>query len=210
MPEGIASSRPEASGLHPGVVVGGRFEVVDRVDEDTQAVVWSAKDQRTKRALLVRVIRPELVPSGSAPELREACRSAATLSHRNIARVFGVGKTPRGAHFIAGEWIDGARLSDFIQKRDRDGDPISLRGIYNVIAHLCSALSYAHEKGPHGTLRPSVVWVTRGGRVKVHDFGVGRSVVGIHLAGVAIRQFLRRVHRIGFEVDDFHACDVSG
>jgi serine/threonine protein kinase len=178
MPEGIASSRPEGSGLHPGVVVGGRFEVVDRLDEDTQVVVWSAKDQQTKRALLVRVIRPELVPSESGPELREACRAAATLSHRNIARVFGVGKTPRGAHFIAGEWIDGSRLSDFIQERNRDGQPISLRGIYNVIAHLCSALSYAHEKGPHGTLRPSVVWVTRGGRVKVHDFGVGRVLLG--------------------------------
>lgn len=177
MTEGIASSRPEASGLHPGVVVGGRFEVVDRLDEDTQAVVWSAKDQQTKRALLVRVFRPELVPSASAPVLREACRAAATLSHRNIARVFGVGKTPRGAHFIAGEWIDGTRLSDFIQKRERDGDPVSLRGIYNVIAHLCSALSYAHEKGPHGTLRPSVVWVTRGGRVKVQDFGVGQVML---------------------------------
>jgi serine/threonine protein kinase len=163
--------------LHPGAVVGGRFEVVDRIDEDTQAVVWSAKDQQTNRAILVRVIRPELVPGSSASDLREACRSAATLSHRNIARVFGVGKTPRGAHFIAGEWIDGARLSDFIQERDREGDPISLRGIYNVIAHLCSALSYAHAKGPHGTLRPSVVWVTRGGRVKVHDFGVGRVLL---------------------------------
>jgi len=178
MAEGIASSRPEASGLHPGVVVGGRFEVVDRVDEDTQAIVWSAKDQQTKRALLVRVIRPDLVPSASTPELREACRTAATLSHRNIARVFGVGKTPRGAHFIAGEWIDGTRLSDFIQERKRDGNPISLRGIYNVIAHLCSALSYAHEKGPHGTVRPSVVWVTRGGRVKLHDFGVGQVLLG--------------------------------
>ena len=177
MPEGIASTRPGASGLHPGAVVGGRFEVVDRIDEDTQAVVWSAKDQQTKRALLVRVIRPELVPSASASELREACRSAATLSHRNIARVFGVGKTPRGEHFIAGEWIDGTRLSDFIQDRNREGDPISLRGIYNVIAHLCSALTYAHEKGPHGTLRPSVVWVTRGGRVKVHDFGVGQVLL---------------------------------
>lgn len=177
MPEGIASTRPEPSGLHPGTVLGGRFEVVDQIDEDPQAVVWSAQDQQTKRALLVRVIRPELVPSSAAPELREACRAAATLSHRNIARVFGVGKTPRGAHFIAGEWIDGARLSDFIRERDREGDPISLRGIYNVIAHLCSALTYAHEKGPHGTLRPSIVWVTRGGRVKVHDFGIGQVML---------------------------------
>lgn len=175
MPEGIASSRPEPSGLHPGAVVGGRFEVVDRLDEDTQAVIWSAKDTQTNRSLLVRVIRPELVPSDSAPVLREACRAAAKLSHRNIARVFGVGKTPRGAHFIAGEWIDGARLSEFI--RDRGGEPMSLRGVYNVVAHLCSALTYAHEKGPHGTLRPSVVWVTRGGRVKLQDFGVGRVLL---------------------------------
>ena len=176
MPEGIASTRPEPSGLHPGAVVGGRFEVIDQIDEDPQAVVWSAKDQQTKRAILVRVIRPELVSSETAPDFREACRTAATLSHRNIARVFGVGRTPKGEHFIAGEWIDGTRLSDFIQ--ERNGDPISLRGIYNVVAHLCSALSYAHEKGPHGTLRPSIVWVTRGGRVKVHDFGVGQVLLG--------------------------------
>jgi serine/threonine protein kinase len=157
-------------------VVGGRFEVIDQIDEDPQAVVWSAKDQQTKRAILVRVIRPELVSSETAPDFREACRTAATLSHRNIARVFGVGRTPKGEHFIAGEWIDGTRLSDFIQ--ERNGDPISLRGIYNVVAHLCNALSYAHEKGPHGTLRPSIVWVTRGGRVKVHDFGVGQVLLG--------------------------------
>jgi serine/threonine-protein kinase len=159
-------------------VVGGRFEVIDQIDEDAQAVVWSAKDQQTKRSILVRVIRPELVSSEAAPDFREACRTASTLSHRNIARVFGVGRTPRGEHFIAGEWIDGTCLSDFIQERDRDGAPMSLRGIYNVVAHLCSALSYAHEKGPHGTLRPSVVWVTRGGRVKVLDFGVGQVLLG--------------------------------
>lgn len=175
MAEGIASTRPAASGLHPGAVVGGRFEVVDQIDEDPQAVVWSAKDQQTKRSILVRVIKPDLVSEATAPEFREACRSAATLSHRNIARVFGVGRTPKGEHFVAGEWIDGTPLSDFIH--GREGDPISLRGVYNVVAHLCSALSYAQEKGPHGTLRPSVVCVTRGGRVKVRDFGVGQVLL---------------------------------
>ena len=177
MPEGIASTASEHSGLHPGAVVGGRFEVVDRVGEDPHAVVWSAKDRQTKRAILVHVLRPDLVPPHAASEFREACRMAATLSHRNIAKMFGVGRTDKGEHFIAGEWIDGTRLSEFIQERDRDGEPLSLRGIYNVVAHLCSALSYAHEKGPHGTLRPSVVWVTRGGRVKVRDFGVGQVLL---------------------------------
>ena len=177
MPEGIASTAPEPSGLHPGAVVGGRFEVVDRIDEDPYAVVWSAKDRQTKRAILVHVLRPDLVPPQATSEFREACRMAAALSHRNIAKMFGVGRTDKGEHFIAGEWIDGMRLSEFIQQRDRDGEPLSLRGIYNVVAHLCSALTYAHEKGPHGTLRPSVVWITRGGRVKVRDFGVGQVLL---------------------------------
>ena len=177
MPEGIASTRPEPSGLHPGVVVGGRFEVIDRIDEEPEAVVWSARDRRTERSLLVRVIRPELVPTEAAASLRAACRAAASLSHRNIARIFGVGRTTRGEHFVAGEWIDGIRLSDFIQEKHEAGEPISIRGVYNVIAHLCDALTYAHEKGPHGTLRPSVVWVTHGGWVKVRDFGVGRVLL---------------------------------
>ena len=178
MPEGTASTRPEPSGLHPGAVVGGRFEVIDQIDEDPQAVIWSAKDQQTKRAILVHVIRPDLVSVETAPDFREACRSAANLSHRNIARVFGVGRTPRGEHFVAGEWIDGTRLSEFIKERDQKGEPLSLKGVYNVIAHLCSALSYAHGHGPHGTLRPSIVWVTRGGRVKIRDFGVGQVLLG--------------------------------
>ncbi len=179
MPEGVASSSPEHSGLHPGVVVGGRFEVVDRVDEDLQSVVWSAKDQQTKRAILVHVLRPELVPPQSASQFRDACRMAANLSHRNIAKTFGVGRTEKGEHFIAGEWIEGARLSDFIAERQRNGQPLSLRGSYNVVANLCSALSYAEDKGPHGTLRPSSVWVTRGGRVKVRDFGTGRILLEV-------------------------------
>lgn len=177
MSEGIASTAPELSGLHPGAIVGGRFEVVDRIDEDRQAVVWSAKDRQTERAILVQVLKPDLVPAEATSDFREACRMAATLTHRNIARMFGVGRTDKGEHFIAGEWIDGTRLSEFIQNRDRDGERLSLRGVYNVLAHLCSALSYAHEKGPHGTLRPSVVWITRGGRVKVRDFGVGQVLL---------------------------------
>ena len=151
MAQGIASTRPAAAGLHPGAVLGGRFEVVDQIDEDPQGVVWSARDQQTKRAILLRVIKPDMVPASAAPEFREACRAAATLTHRNITRVFGVGRTPKGELFVASEWIDGVPLSEFVQDRDRNQDPISLRGVYNVIAHLCSALSYAHEKGPHGT-----------------------------------------------------------
>ena len=48
---------------------------------------------------------------------------------------------------------------------------------------MTRALTYAHEKGPHGTLRPSVVWVTRGGRVKVHDFGIGHGTQSAVLHG---------------------------
>ena len=178
MSESSAAASSEPAGLAPGTVVGGRFEVVGRVAEDALAVVWSATDQQSKRGIALRVLKPGLLPAHAAPEFREACRTAASLSHRNIGRVFGVGRTPKGEQFIACEWIDGTPVSEFVQERGKSGDPVSLRGTYNVVAHVCNALTYAHEKTAHGTLRPGAVWVTRGGRVKVRDFGVGQVLLG--------------------------------
>ncbi len=174
MLEGNASAAHKPAGLQPGLVVGGRFEVMERVREGAIAVTWSARDQQSERKIELRLMRPGLVPKAATAEFREACRIAASLSHRSIARLFGVGQTPAGEQFLAGEWTEGRSLTTFIADRTEDGEPLSLRGAYNVVAHVCSALLYAHDRGTvHGTLRPGAVIVTRGGRVKLRDMGIG-------------------------------------
>lgn len=177
MPEQSLAATSKPAGIEAGLVVGGRFEVIERVVEDTIGELWSARDQQTNRPIALRVLKRGLLPQSATADFREACRTAASLSHRNIVRLFGIGHTPNRQHFIAGEWAEGSALSEFIEERRNNGKPISLRGTYNVVAHICSALTYAHQKTTHGTLRPSAVTVTRGGRVKVRDFGVGQVLL---------------------------------
>src|SRR5262249_59690065 len=76
--------------------------------------------------------------------------------------------------YLACEYVDGQTLREMLEKKRATGRAFSLKGGYNVVAHLCNALVYAHGAMVHGGLTPDSVMVNSAGRVKVTDFGLGR------------------------------------
>ncbi|MBX3250037.1 MAG: serine/threonine protein kinase [Myxococcales bacterium] len=170
-----ASTAGTTSPLSPGSLVGGRFQVEDTVRTDGLGFVLRAQDQKTQKPILLRVLREDLFDDEGLKRLREECRGAARLAHRSIAATYGVGVS--GGAFVASEWVDGHSLSEVLAKRIAEGRPLSLRGAYNVVAHVCRALTAAHARTCHGALRPEVVWVTSAGRVKVADFGLSKALI---------------------------------
>lgn len=178
MPEHAPPTSSDNLSVAIGTVIGGRFEISRGAGEEHLARVWVARDQRSQKRIALRILRDEIMPPSNLPALRQECQKAAALKHRNIARVFGIGKTPTGGTFVAQEWVKGSPLSHFVASRESSGEPLSLRGAYNVIAHVCNAVGHAHDQGVvHGALRPDIVWVTKGGRVKVGDFGVSKTAL---------------------------------
>ncbi len=173
---GEASAVPE---LLPGTVVGGRFEVVHVERSDALGSVLRATDQKTGKAIALRLLAPHLVEGEAGKALRKECRVAAALTHPAILTTYGVGNGPNGTMFVATEAVDGSPLSEIVAQRKAEGKSgqLSLRGAYNVVAHVCKALSYAQAQTFHGALRPSVVWVSRAGHVKIGDFGVASAVI---------------------------------
>ncbi|MAQ15883.1 MAG: hypothetical protein CMN30_13950 [Sandaracinus sp.] len=165
-----------AGNLTPGTVVGGRFRVERKAREDELGSVFKARDEKTQKAIALRRVEPGLLDAGGVQKLRAECRTAATLSHRNLAVTYGVG-TASGSPFIASEWVDGKPMSVVVRERAAKGGHVSLKGAYNVVASVCRALEAVHEKTCHGALRPSVVWVTESGRVKLADLGLGKALV---------------------------------
>ncbi|MEM9195441.1 MAG: protein kinase [Myxococcota bacterium] len=167
-------------GLARGQVVGGRFEVESQAAADATGVVMAARDQKTGKPIALRVLRPGLVPKPDGVKiLRQHCRSAAQLNHRNIAATYGVGSAGGGAQFIAAEWVDGATLDELIRRRVEAGGSLSLRGAFHIVEGLASALGAAHTGTCHGAVRPSAIWVSRDGKVKLGDFGVGRALLAV-------------------------------
>ncbi len=170
--------------LAHGTVVGGRFEVVEPVGTDHLGVLLAAKDQKTGRPITLRLLRPDLAEGEVAQRIRAEARTAATLTHRSIVTTYGVGTAPNGAMFVATEAVEGTQLSELLASKRSKGERMSLRGAYNVIAHVCKALTAVEAQTCHGTLRPSVVWVSNSGRVKVGDFGISKVLVSAHAATV--------------------------
>ena len=159
MTKAMAPALSEASsGLAPGQVVGGRFEIERAVADDALGALLAARDQKTKKPIALRVLAPGLIATPEAHEiLRAEIKIAAATTHRNLAGTYGMG-TEKGARFVAGEWVEGQSLTMVVAQRKAEDNPLSLRAAYNVVSHVARALSAVEAKGSyHGALRPDVV-----------------------------------------------------
>ncbi len=161
-----------------GTLVGGRFQVEDHGPSDALGQTWLARDQKTRKPIAIYVLSPQLAADKTAYDVfRDEMRVVAKLKHRGLVAIYGVGTHAGREHFVAREWVAGQTLADLCVDRARTGQLLSVRGCYNVIAHTCKALTSMHEITCHGALRPSIVWVTKTGRVKIGDLGVGLSLI---------------------------------
>lgn len=185
----VPPQRARAAGpaLTPGTVVGGRFAIEGQEYADHLGIVLRSKDTKTDKPIALRLLAPGLVDTAGMKVLRAECRTAASLSHKNIVTTYGVG-TARGRAFVATAWVEGRPLTDVIAARRKNGGHMSLGGIYRILEHVCRALTVAQPKACHGTLRPSAVWIADDGRVQVTDFGLARALLAGRGAAVFAKE----------------------
>src|SRR5207253_6140962 len=102
--------------------------------------------------------------------IREA-KSAAALSHPNIAQSFEIGEHD-GTHFIAMEFIDGQTLREKIHRERTE-----LRKLSRYLQHVAEGLAKAHAAGiVHRDLKPDNIMITRDGHAKILDFGLAKLI----------------------------------
>src|ERR1051325_7008937 len=176
---GSAAGRRAAGGrgrVAAGTVIGGRFQVKQFLGAGRFGERYRAVDGKTDRHVGIRILDPALFADPSALDrLHGEIERAARPSHKNNAASYGIGRDNE-LHYIATEFIDGQSLRELIDAKNEQQKLFSLKGAYNVIAHVCNALAYAHATLFHGALSPTNVLVNRAGRVKLTDFGIGRSL----------------------------------
>ena len=159
-----------------GTLVGGRFLIERHHATGPLGELLLARDQKTNKPIALRLLAPQIAgAAGVLDAVKAGIRAAAKLKHRSILATYGIG-THEARAFIASEWVQGASLGEQIAERQAAGGLLSVRGSYNVVAHLCKALAETHASMIHGALRPEVVWVTRTGRVKLGELGLCDAV----------------------------------
>ncbi len=203
---------PEQATLKQGDTVGSRFVVDERLRDEVTGSVYRAVDQKSGKKIAILMLDPAFARDRESTErVRAGVKSATELSHKNIVGTFGMGKEGR-RRYVAREYVDGQTLAELLEKKATAGKHFTLKGAYNLVAHVCNGLQYARGLMQHGCLRPSVILINRTGRVKVSEFGLADLRSGIE----ARRDRLSRWDRACFpdpgadapQADDIYAVGV--
>eukprot|EP01023_Acetabularia_acetabulum_P055323 TRINITY_DN6378_c1_g1_i3.p1 TRINITY_DN6378_c1_g1~~TRINITY_DN6378_c1_g1_i3.p1 ORF type:complete len:416 (-),score=32.90 TRINITY_DN6378_c1_g1_i3:351-1598(-) len=100
-------------------------------------------------------------------ELNIICR----LKNKYIVECYGA-CLKSGNRAIVMEYVDYS-LDTYIHRRN--GHPLELKSIYNIVKEIAKALHFLHyNKIVHRDLHPMNVLITNEGHVKVGDFGISR------------------------------------
>ncbi len=160
--------------LKQGDTVGGRFVIDERIRDGVLGTTYRAVDEKSGKRIAILLLDPAVAGDREATDaVRAAVKQATGLAHKNLVSVFGMGKDGQ-RRYLAREYVDGQTLAELLEKKAAAGKRFTLKGAYNLIAHVCNALDAAQGTLTHGTLRPSAVLINRTGRVKLADLGLGQ------------------------------------
>lgn len=157
----------------PGMMLGGRYRLIDVLGDGGMARVYRAEDERLSRIVAIKMLHQQYV--GQAEFVRrfeQEARLAAGLSHPNIVAIYDVGRDD-DAYFIVMEYVEGSSLKPIIA---RDA-PLSLERSVVIMRQLGGAIDYAHAHGIiHRDIKPENILLTPDDHVKVSDFGIARAL----------------------------------
>lgn len=160
--------------MDEGVLLDGRYRLVDLIGVGGMGQVWRARDQRLGREVAVKLLRGMADHEG-APELaarfdREA-RLVAGLSSPHIVTVHDYGEfsVQRGpVLYLVMEVIDGRSLDGLLKT-----DSPSPAQMAHWAGQICDGLAAAHAKGVvHRDIKPANIMVGENGHVTLLDFGI--------------------------------------
>lgn len=171
----VTVARKEENLMQPNkdLVLGARYRLTERLAMGGMGEVWMAHDTVLRRAVAVKILKPELLGSTEFVErFRAEARHAAALTNPGIASVFDYGEDQFGA-FLVMEFVPGEALSDVLTRT-----PVpSLATTLSVLAQTAQALAAAHAGGViHRDVKPGNLMILPDGSVKVTDFGIARAI----------------------------------
>lgn len=158
-------------GFAPGQVIAGRFRIVREIGAGGMGVVYEAFDSKLGQPCALKCARP-----GFAPRLPAEARSALSITHHNVCRVYGIHTVDTAVgpvDVLAMEFLDGETLSSRLAR----AGPIDPTDAADIARQIAQGLDAAHRRGIlHRDLKSTNIMLTPSddGRVRavITDFGL--------------------------------------
>lgn len=155
-----------------GMMIGDRYEILERIGTGGMSDVYKAKDHKLNRHVAVKVLKQEFSENTNfVSKFRVEAQAAASLMHPNIVNVYDVGEDS-GIYYIVMELVDGITLKKYIEKKAR----LSVKEAVSIAIQACMGIEAAHNNHIiHRDIKPQNIIISKDGKVKVTDFGIAKA-----------------------------------
>jgi serine/threonine protein kinase len=170
-PQDADPSASNTADQRVGRTLGGRWKLGAVLGTGGSARVYSAR-HRNGRSAAVKVLHEDLArhPRVVRRFISEGY-AANKVGHPGAVTVLDDGEEPDGTMFLVMELLHGESLA---QRLERSG-PLPLEEVVSVAIGTLDVLAAAHDAGIiHRDVKPSNIFLTEGGEIKVLDFGAAR------------------------------------
>jgi serine/threonine-protein kinase len=162
--------------LHPGEVLGERYEILDLIGEGGMGRIFSARHVVLGHLVAVKLVRADACKPHLLKRFRDEGCAVARLQSEHVARVLDIGEhEATGMPYLVLEHLEGRDLADVIA----DPAPTAPEQAVAWLLEACEALAEAHRIGiVHRDVKPQNLFLAnrRMGPpiVKLIDFGVAK------------------------------------
>lgn len=206
--------------LKRGTIISDRFEITGRVAAGGMGVVYRGFDKNLPgQEIALKVLHPQYCENPQVfKRFLNEVKVARALSHPNIVRLYDIGSTNDGIHYISMEFVEGNSLSRYLSTLYDDHKKVrhskdQLSKLLSIYSKILEGISYAHSKGVvHRDLKPANILLSKEGEVKIADFGTARilganSTITVEgQSNLGTPQYMSPEQVRGDELDA--ACDI--
>jgi eukaryotic-like serine/threonine-protein kinase len=147
------------------------YELLDPIGRDGPAEIVRARDLKLDREVAVKLLRrDEMSRPGAIDLFRREAHIASLVTHPHVCAVHDSG-IENGQPYLVCELLEGRALDEIIA-----GTPLPAERALDIAIQLADALVAVHRRGiVHGNLKPSNVFITTDGHVKLLELGAASA-----------------------------------
>lgn len=145
------------------------YRTIKELGRGGMATVYLGIQMSLGREVAIKELMPSFINDKEIVErFRREAKASASLTHEGIVNVYDFWRDKNSLYLVM-EYLEGKNLEEILKVIG----PLPISAAMMIVARVADALQYSHQRGIiHRDVKPSNIFITRRGEVKLTDFGV--------------------------------------